>query len=46
MVLNGDLDGLVASAGRFITMFHVENRAGAPDRRLGQIRREIAATGT
>jgi nitric-oxide synthase len=40
------LDGLMASAERFITMFHIENGAGPPDRRLGQIRREIAATGT
>jgi nitric-oxide synthase, bacterial len=46
VVLNGDLDGLVASAERFITMFHAESRAGAPDRRLGQVRREIAATGS
>jgi nitric-oxide synthase len=40
------LDALMASAERFITMFHTENGAGPPDRRLGQIRREIAATGT
>jgi nitric-oxide synthase len=40
------LDSLMASAQRFITMFHIENRAGPPDRRLGQIRREIAATGS
>jgi nitric-oxide synthase len=40
------LESLMASAERFITMFHIENRAGPPDRRLGQIRREIAATGT
>jgi nitric-oxide synthase, bacterial len=38
--------GVLTSAERFITMFHIENRAGPPDRRLGQIRREIAATGT
>jgi nitric-oxide synthase, bacterial len=43
---NQDLDGLMTSAERFITMFHAENGAGPPDRRLGQIRREIAATGT
>jgi nitric-oxide synthase, bacterial len=46
VVLNGDLDGLVASAERFITMFHAENRAGPPDRRIGQVRREIAASGS
>jgi len=46
VVRNGDLDGLMASAERFVTMFHIENGAGPPDRRLGQIRREIAATGS
>ncbi len=40
------IDGLFASAERFITLFHTENRLGAPDRRLWQVRREIAATGT
>jgi nitric-oxide synthase, bacterial len=40
------LDALLASAERFIVMFHDETRAGPPDRRLGQVRREIAATGT
>jgi len=38
--------GLLASAERFITQFHDENRAGPPDRRLRQVRREIEATGT
>ncbi len=37
---------LMDSAERFITMFHVENHAGPPDRRLWQVRREIEATGT
>ena len=46
MVRNADLDGLMESAERFITMFHIENGAGPPDRRLGQVRREIAATGS
>lgn len=40
------IDGLQASARQFITMFHNENRAGPPDRRLWQVRREIEATGT
>jgi nitric-oxide synthase, bacterial len=40
------IDGLIASAERFIALFHTENRLGAPDRRLWQVRREIAATGT
>lgn len=40
------LDSLFASAARFVTLFCAENRAGAPDRRLGRVRREIAATGT
>jgi nitric-oxide synthase len=39
-------EGLLASAARFITQFHDENRAGPPDRRLRQVRREIEATGT
>jgi nitric-oxide synthase, bacterial len=38
--------GLLASAEGFITQFHDENRAGTPDRRLRQVRREIEATGT
>ena len=37
---------LHASARQFITLFHTENRAGAPDRRLWHVRREIEATGT
>ncbi|HMH94751.1 MAG TPA: nitric oxide synthase oxygenase [Streptosporangiaceae bacterium] len=37
---------LLASADRFITQFHDENRAGPPERRLRQVRREIEATGT
>src|SRR5256885_17266108 len=37
---------LLVSAERFITMFHSENRAGPPDRRLRHVRHEIEATGT
>jgi nitric-oxide synthase len=40
------LDSLLVSAERFITMFHSETRAGPPDRRLRQVRREIERTGT
>jgi nitric-oxide synthase, bacterial len=40
------LDSLLVSAERFITQFHRENRAGPPDRRLRQVRDEIAMTGT
>jgi nitric-oxide synthase len=40
------LESLMASAEKFVTMFHTENRAGPPDRRLWNIRREIEATGT
>ena len=40
------LDSLLVSAERFITLFHSENHAGAPYRRLREIRREIEATGT
>ena len=40
------LDSLYVSARRFITLFHNENRAGPPDRRLRQVRHEIEATGT
>jgi nitric-oxide synthase len=40
------LNSLLASARRFITQFHDENRAGPPDRRLQHVRREIEATGT
>jgi nitric-oxide synthase len=36
----------LASAVRFIRQFHDENRAGPPERRLRQVRRDIAATGT
>src|SRR4249920_2491377 len=39
-------DRLFASAERFITLFHSENRAGPPDRRLRHVRREIEVTGT
>jgi nitric-oxide synthase len=39
-------DGLVASAERFITMFHQENQVGPPDERLRLIRHEIEMTGT
>ena len=48
--LGGDdpsaVDALHASARQFITLFHTENQAGPPDRRLWQVRREIEATGT
>lgn len=40
------LDNLLVSAERFITLFHSENRAGSPDRRLRQVRYEIETTGT
>jgi nitric-oxide synthase len=40
------LDNLLASAERFITLFYSENRAGPPDQRLQEIRREIDRTGT
>jgi len=39
-------DSPLASAERFITLFHAENRAGPPDRRLRQVRRQIEADGT
>jgi nitric-oxide synthase, bacterial len=39
-------DSLLVSAERFITQFYNENRMGAPDRRLQQIRREIESAGT
>src|SRR5207245_3443440 len=40
------LDSLLVSAERFITQYHSENQAGPPDRRLRQVRDEIAMTGT
>jgi nitric-oxide synthase, bacterial len=40
------LDTLSASAERFISLFHGEHRAGPPDRRMRQVRREIEATGS
>ncbi len=40
------LDSLLVTAERFITLFHDENQAGPPDRRLWHVRREIEATGT
>ncbi len=40
------LDSLFVRAERFLTMFHRENRAGPPDRRLRQVRREIETAGT
>jgi len=40
------VDRLLDNAQRFITLFHTENRAGPPDRRLSRVRREIDATGT
>jgi nitric-oxide synthase, bacterial len=39
-------DSLLVRAERFITLFHSEDRAGAPYSRLRQVRREIKATGT
>jgi len=40
------VDQVLASARRFITMFHNENQAGPPDQRLRHVRREIEAMGT
>ena len=40
------LDSLLVSAERFVTLFHSENRAGPPDRRLSHVRRQIETTGT
>jgi len=40
------LDSLLVSAERFVTLFHNENRAGPPDRRLRHVRREIEMVGT
>ena len=40
------LDSLFVSAERFITLFHSENQAGPPDRRLRHVRREIETMGT
>jgi nitric-oxide synthase len=40
------LDSLITAAERFITLFHSQNRAGPPARRLRQVVREIKATGT
>ena len=40
------LDSLLASAERFITLFHGENDAGPPGSRLRHVRREIEAAGT
>jgi nitric-oxide synthase, bacterial len=40
------LDSLLVSAERFITLFHSENHAGSPDRRLRHVRREIETAGT
>ena len=40
------LDSLLVSAERFVTLFHSENHAGAPYRRLREVRREIETTGT
>lgn len=41
-----EIDSLLVSAERFITLFHSENRAGPPDGRLRQVRREIETAGT
>ena len=43
---SGAVDRLFASAERFITLFHNENQAGPPDRRLWHVRREIETTGS
>jgi nitric-oxide synthase len=40
------IDQMLSSARLFITMFHNENHAGPPDRRLRHVRREIEAMGT
>ena len=40
------LASLVASAERFIRLFHSETQAGTPDSRLRQVRREIETAGT
>jgi nitric-oxide synthase, bacterial len=40
------LDSLLVSAERFVTLFHSENRAGPPGRRLRHVRHEIETTGT
>ncbi len=40
------LDNLRVSAERFITLFHSENRAGPPDKRLRHVRSEIESAGT
>jgi nitric-oxide synthase, bacterial len=40
------VDARHESARQFITLFHTENHAGPPDRRLRHVRREIEATGT
>jgi len=39
-------DSLLVSAEQFITLFHMENGLGPPDRRIWQVRREIEASGT
>ena len=43
---SGAVDRLFASAEQFITLFHNENHAGPPDRRLWHVRREIETTGS
>ncbi|HEU5419411.1 MAG TPA: nitric oxide synthase oxygenase [Streptosporangiaceae bacterium] len=40
------LDSLLASAERFITLFHHEAQAGPPGQRLRRVRHEIETTGT
>src|SRR5215469_15993801 len=40
------LHAMLLSAERFIVQFHNEYQAGPPDRRLRQVRRQIATTGT
>src|SRR5215470_16705731 len=40
------IERLLLAAERFIVQFHNEYQAGPPDRRLRQVRRQIATTGT
>src|SRR5690348_9545647 len=48
--LSGDdaigMHSLLLSAERFIVQFHNEYQAGSPDRRLRQVRHQIATTGS
>jgi len=40
------VDPVLGAAERFVVQFHNETRAGPPERRLDQVRREIESTGT